>query len=240
MGANQYHTASPSSAPASRPCCHLGSTTYCYNNANLTGSTVAKLSIVSLTTTRKKLFTHPVLHKHPQKRRFSITPVDFLPALIYCTGQAIIVSTALRFKRRRESESNTRLVGKSALVSVFSRHSLFRLVWVLWLASVVAGSLLPLNAKHLTRTIGPRHRIVHIVAFAGIALGLSSQRLLSPRTLLASASVVGLGALLELLQHYLYGNAYEWPDVRDDCLGVMVGMLLPLLRRAVAQQAQEQ
>ena len=150
------------------------------------------------------------------------------------------MSTALRFKRRRESESNTRLVGKSALVSVFSRHSLFRLVWVLWLASVVAGSLLPLNAKHLTRTIGPRHRIVHIVAFAGIALGLSSQRLLSPRTLLASASVVGLGALLELLQHYLYGNAYEWPDVRDDCLGVMVGMLLPLLRRAFAHQAQEQ
>lgn len=90
------------------------------------------------------------------------------------------------------------------------------------------ASLLPGDTKQFTHTIGPLHRTVHVVAFAGIALGAYSWPREFLTKLLACAGVAGLGALIELLQHYCYGNTYEWADVRDDGFGALVGCLLAL------------
>jgi hypothetical protein len=68
-----------------------------------------------------------------------------------------------------------------------------------------------------------------MVAFAGIAIGAYSWSRRSATKLLAFASVAGLGALIELLQHYCYGNTYEWADVRDDGFGVLAVSLVALV-----------
>jgi hypothetical protein len=113
---------------------------------------------------------------------------------------------------------------RSASVSIINR---LRIVWVVWLTCVILGSLLPGEARRFTHTAGLRHRTVHIVAFMGVAVGASSWPRGRGSKLVVSASVVGLGALIELLQHYFYGNAYEWPDVRDDAFGVLAASLVP-------------
>ena len=101
-----------------------------------------------------------------------------------------------------------------------------RLAWVMWVVGVIAASLMRSDLKHLTHTIGPLHHTVHIVAFAGIAVGPSSWARGRGGKLVVGPSVIGLGALLELLQHYFYGNAYEWADFRDDSIGGVVGSLV--------------
>jgi VanZ family protein len=103
-----------------------------------------------------------------------------------------------------------------------------RLEWFLaaWCAFVVVASLLPHDSKRLTRTSGPLHHTVHIVAFAGVALGACARAHgRSWYTLLSVVGVTGLGALIELLQHHFYGSAYEWRDVWDDGFGALVGSL---------------
>src|SRR6266487_3887452 len=113
---------------------------------------------------------------------------------------------------------------RSASVSVTNR---LRVVWVVWLTCVIVGSLLPGDAKRLTHTTGLTHRIIHIVAFMGVAIGASSWARGRGSKLVVNAGVVGLSALIELLQHYFYVNAYEWPDVRDDAFGVLGSSLVP-------------
>ncbi|MGI9072227.1 MAG: hypothetical protein ACR2JB_13150 [Bryobacteraceae bacterium] len=81
-----------------------------------------------------------------------------------------------------------------------------------------------------TPTTGPLHHALHFFAFAGIALGPSSWASRLSGKLAVTASVIGLGAILELLQHYFFGNAYEWADFRDDSVGAVMGsLLLPAL-----------
>jgi hypothetical protein len=41
--------------------------------------------------------------------------------------------------------------------------------------------------------------------------------------------VFGLAAVIELLQYFFYGNAYEWADVREDGVGVLLGFFLSAL-----------
>jgi len=118
--------------------------------------------------------------------------------------------------------------GEAVLTRLLTSRGI-ALLWMGWTAAVIAGSLLPFNAKHLTHTVGIVHRLVHVVAFAGIALRPSIVRSPLRRKLIASVNVALLGAVLELLQHYYYGNMYEWGDVRDDCIGVIGAIMLGLL-----------
>jgi hypothetical protein len=113
---------------------------------------------------------------------------------------------------------------RSASVSITNR---LRVVWVGWLTCVIVGSLLPGDARRFTHTTGLTHHTVHVVAFLGVAVGASSWPRGRGSKLVVSAGVAGLGALIELLQHYFYGNAYEWPDVRDDAFGVLASILVP-------------
>jgi VanZ family protein len=96
----------------------------------------------------------------------------------------------------------------------------------MWVVGVIAAALMPRGLKQLTHTTGPLHHTLHFLAFAGIALGPSSWARRLGGKLVVSASVIGLGALLEVLQHYFYGNAYEWADLRDDSFGAIVGSLV--------------
>lgn len=106
---------------------------------------------------------------------------------------------------------------------------LFRLAWGFWLTAVIGLSLLPVGVKQFTRTVGPLHHLLHIVAFAGITVGISGWARGRRRIAVATLGVVCLGALVELLQHHFYRDVYEWADVLDDGLGGLVGFVLPLV-----------
>jgi hypothetical protein len=110
-----------------------------------------------------------------------------------------------------------------------SKGYLFRLAWGLWLTAVIGVSLLPVGVKQFTRTVGPLHHLLHMVAFAGITVGISGWARERRRIVVATLAVVCLGALVELLQHHFYRDVYEWADVLDDGFGGLVGFVLPLV-----------
>jgi hypothetical protein len=102
----------------------------------------------------------------------------------------------------------------------------WRIIWAIWLAGVIVGSLLPGEMKEFTHTTGLLHRAVHIVAFAALAIGVSSWFRGWIWKFIANAGFIILGVLLELLQHYFYGGVYRWADVFDDSIGVLAGLCL--------------
>jgi hypothetical protein len=101
-----------------------------------------------------------------------------------------------------------------------------RIIWVIWLAGVIAGSLLPGETKEFTHTTGLLHRTVHVLAFAGLALGVSSWFHGWIGQFTAVTGIIAFGVLLEVLQHYFYGGVYNWADVLDDSIGVLAGLCL--------------
>jgi peptidoglycan/xylan/chitin deacetylase (PgdA/CDA1 family) len=111
------------------------------------------------------------------------------------------------------------------MVSQFSAASL-RLAWGMWVAVVVTAHLMPRGVKHLTHSTGSLHHTLHFLAFAGIAIGASFWAGRVRGKLLVSVGVIGLCSFLEILQHYFYGNPYEFADIRDDISGALVGPLL--------------
>jgi len=122
---------------------------------------------------------------------------------------------------------NVLITDRSRPVSSIARC--LQLLWALWLAGVISGSLLPLDSKELTHTTGALHRTVHIVAFGVIAVGSSAWTLGLVHKIVAGVGVFGLAAVIELLQYFFYGNAYEWADVREDGVGVLLGFFLSAL-----------
>jgi len=96
---------------------------------------------------------------------------------------------------------------------------------------------MPRGLKPATHTTGTLHHTVHFLAFGGVALGAVSWARSSAGRVIVTSTVIGLGALLELLQHYFYGSAYEWKDLRSDSYGAIVGSLCLSAIIAVARGA---
>jgi hypothetical protein len=112
----------------------------------------------------------------------------------------------------------------SGMVNEFNPMPL-RLAWGMWVVGVIAVHVMPRALKHLTHSTGSPHHTLHFLAFAGVAIGASSWAPRVGEKLVVCTSVIGLCAMLELLQHYFYGNAYEWADLRDDSFGAIAGSL---------------
>jgi hypothetical protein len=100
--------------------------------------------------------------------------------------------------------------------------------------AVVAGSFIPVQWKialgtttletvHAqTGSVTLEHRLWHYVAF-----GVSIWLLLLPETkrwreFYIVACVMVLGLAIELLQHLIFGNRFEWWDMRDDWVGIII------------------
>jgi hypothetical protein len=118
-----------------------------------------------------------------------------------------------------------------------------------WALCLVSASLFANRAKHAVSTgvqisvskhssprvvIPPRHRILHFLSFGLLALLLVLPAPDVNSRLLVTLAVAALGLGIECAQHCIFGNNFEWWDVRDDSLGAIGAFFitsLPALRR---------
>lgn len=117
----------------------------------------------------------------------------------------------------------------------------------LWIAIVIVGSLMPgqykekIGASPAQRTRAhsttvPKHRIIHVLAFGSSCffLGLlASNRRAQYRS---AVEILLLAALIELAQDLIYahGKMFEWWDLRDDAIGILLAVLVLRLIGAAA------
>jgi len=102
------------------------------------------------------------------------------------------------------------------------RLSLFSL---LWLSTVVVGSLLPVKTKIAIGTVGTAHDLVHVVVFACTAVVLMLwARTKAQEFCLASVAFM-IGVVLEIVQKLMTGNSIEWGDIQTDCIGSLLALL---------------
>src|SRR5271165_5270069 len=99
-----------------------------------------------------------------------------------------------------------------------------RVIAVPWTLCLIVGSLSP---DYVKETIGTHsfHRPYHFIAFGATALLfllISSTR---RQEWIALGGAFGLGLTMETLQ-YLSDGYFEWWDLRDDALGILVAFVL--------------
>jgi len=70
------------------------------------------------------------------------------------------------------------------------------------------------------------HRIEHVVAFGILGLMLLSLCRNSGQTWPVILALFCFGCGLELRQHQLFRQPFEWWDVRDDGIGLLLALLL--------------
>jgi hypothetical protein len=89
---------------------------------------------------------------------------------------------------------------------------------------LIVGSLLPQAAKHAIGTQGLWHRPLHLILFAATAC--TTRAAFVHRPFFTSIFLLTLALSLESAEHLLYRNLFEWRDVRDDVIGIAIGLLL--------------
>jgi hypothetical protein len=93
------------------------------------------------------------------------------------------------------------------------------------LALIAVFSLLPGPWKGRTATHGGAHHAAHIAAFATTSFLLSRSRRTAASQVAQVACLVLFGMVLEALQVAAFGNRIEYPDVMDDAVGVLLGLV---------------
>lgn len=107
----------------------------------------------------------------------------------------------------------------------------------LWISVVIAGSLLPgrvhwhasqSEPAEVRHTAILAHQFIHFVAFGSSFLVLSLLATGRREQLEAAFEVMTIGCIIELIQYVVYSHrqVFEWWDVRDDAIGVVVAFLL--------------
>lgn len=95
---------------------------------------------------------------------------------------------------------------------------------VVWLSISIAIALNPSEAKDRLSHIRPLHFVWHIL-LAGVAQILIGYRAQTRKQLLlATAAVFCFGCFLEWMQHFVFGNRFEWHDLFLNLLGIGVGL----------------
>jgi hypothetical protein len=77
------------------------------------------------------------------------------------------------------------------------------------------------RASRMKRVL--RHRLFHVVSFAGIALLLVLIARTPGQKIFAALGVIALGCAIEYGQHLIFRSRIEWWDMRDDALGTIMG-----------------
>ena len=109
-----------------------------------------------------------------------------------------------------------------------------RFVWLLAIAVVIVGSLLP-NTSPAMRALNSFHfsdTFEHFCAYAFLAFlpALHERRRF---TLLAALGAVSLGVSLEFAQLFADGRSWQFSDIGADASGVCVGLLMGIPMRFV-------
>ncbi len=114
------------------------------------------------------------------------------------------------------------------------RHTLILISWALLICCVVAGSVSPAGSP-VVSTVGRlqvNDKLLHFAAYLMLAslpvLGFRGRR----TGMTAGLSMLILGVLLEAVQHFSPGRAFELADMAADGAGVSCGLLLAFPVRA--------
>ena len=99
-----------------------------------------------------------------------------------------------------------------------------RLVAIVWIVCLIAVSLQPYRPAGESDTI--RHRVFHVLSFGAAALMLLALGTDAKRESIAGLSVLCLAVAIETSQFLLYKNPFEWWDVRDDTIGILIAAVL--------------
>jgi MFS family permease len=112
---------------------------------------------------------------------------------------------------------------------------LLRRIAPLWIACLIAGSLLPGEAKIAIgssrlsdqhqqeagiETGEWKHRTFHIIGFGATAFLFLAIARTATGELVSMAGLFGLGVALEFAQVFVYANRLEPEDMRDDGFGI--------------------
>jgi hypothetical protein len=95
---------------------------------------------------------------------------------------------------------------------------------IVWILSLVAISLQPYRPRGESRSIV--HRALHIIAFGSTGLILLALGTGGKQEWTATLTVVCLAVAIESAQHLLYRGPFEWWDVRDDAIGLLLAVLV--------------
>ena len=90
---------------------------------------------------------------------------------------------------------------------------------------LIAGLTLFSLGPHMARR-GIPHRLEHVIAFAVLALLLLPLGQNRPQKWFVVSAIFCVACALEIRQHQVFNQAFEWWDVRDDSLGVVLALLL--------------
>jgi len=73
-----------------------------------------------------------------------------------------------------------------------------------------------------------KHRFIHFIAFGSSFLVLSLLATGRREQLEAAVEIMTIGCIVEIIQFLVYSHrqVFEWWDVRDDAIGIVVGFLL--------------
>jgi len=114
---------------------------------------------------------------------------------------------------------------------------MYRFVLILWLVFLVTLSMLPLGIKNQIGTTGHLHNIGHVLAFTitGMLLTWKAESSFLRLMLACVALLIGFG--LELLEHAVYKDLFEWSDVLLDAIGTLIALAIVLFRPAATARA---
>jgi VanZ family protein len=101
-----------------------------------------------------------------------------------------------------------------------------RRIAIIWVICLVIFSLQP-NRAPGTRGRAIPHQSEHVVIFGATAVLLMTLARNRREEWIAAACVVGLAVAIEFAQWGIYRMpGFEWWDVREDSLGILLGLVL--------------
>jgi hypothetical protein len=100
---------------------------------------------------------------------------------------------------------------------------------IVWIACVTFFSLWRVGPQVLSRSIA--HWIGHVIIFGVLTLLLLPLGRTRTQAWMILLSIFCLAGALELRQHQLFRQPFEWWDVRDDGIGALVALLLDRFTR---------
>jgi hypothetical protein len=95
---------------------------------------------------------------------------------------------------------------------------------ILWIACLVFVSLHPI-VRHAPQG-SMTHRIEHVMAFGILGIILLALCGNHGPKWVVTLALLCLACVLEMRQHQLFRQPFEWWDVRDDGIGIVLALLL--------------
>lgn len=138
-------------------------------------------------------------------------------------------STLPRNQRRWLGRQLSAAMDDAAVTHLHADPRSYRCLWIVLMALIMVGSLLPLNVPSATPV--PGDKLQHFLGYGLLAtmatLGFSRLSL----ALAAALAMIGLGAAVEGIQHLLPWRQFDWLDMLANTLGVVSGIALGLVGR---------